>query len=99
MLSAIVVIRVFVCVTHGDDEAGVGGVFLHQQVTLLVLSPAPSWSSRCVWQQMSIMGEELGTGAWGTDAVGTVDGGGGGGGRFGRAESKPFSDRVHSGDT
>lgn len=42
------------------------------------------------------MGEELGT-----DAVGTVDGGGGGGGsgRFGRAESKPFSDRVHSGDT
>lgn len=41
------------------------------------------------------MGEELGTGAWGTDAVGTVDGGG----RFGRAESKPFSDRVHSGDT
>lgn len=50
------------------------------------------------------MGEELGTGARGTDAVGTVDGdgggnGGGGGGRFGRAESKPFSDRVHSGDT
>lgn len=42
------------------------------------------------------MGEELGTGMWGTDAVGTIDGGGG---RFGRAESKPFSDRVHSGDT
>lgn len=87
----------FVGVTHGDNEAGVGGVFLHQQVTLLVLGPAPSWSSRCMWQQRSMMGEELGTGACGTDAVSTVDGGGRG--RSGRAESKPFSDLVHSGDT
>lgn len=63
MCSSCPSVSEFVCITHGDDEAGVSGVFLHQQVTLLVLSPGPSWSSRCVWQQRSIMGEELATGA------------------------------------
>ena len=87
--------------THGDDEAGVGGVFLHQQVTLLLLlllllqlllSSAPCRSS---WrrQQRCIMGKEL------SRAGRSAGSGLGGYSRRQRAEFEAFADWVHSGET